>query len=138
MRVVLDTNVVMDWLHFRDPTARPLAAAVAAGTVTCLADAATLAELARVVTYPEFALTADAQAQLLAKYRQRVALVPDGTAPRLPRCRDTDDQKFLELAARGHADLLISKDKALLHLKGRQGLAFRILPPAEAGTLLNQ
>lgn len=138
MRLVLDTNVVMDWLHFRDPATHALGAAIAAGTVTCLADAATLDELARVVTYPEFGLAADAQAQLLADYRRCVTLLSAGEAPRLPRCKDPDDQKFLELAARSNADLLISKDKALLRLKGRQGLAFRILSPAETGTLFGQ
>lgn len=138
MRVVLDTNVVMDWLHFRDAAARPLAAAIAAGTVTCLADAATLEELARVVAYPEFGLDMEARARLLRHYRKQVALVADGEAPRLPRCKDADDQKFLELAARGGADLLVSKDMALLGLKGRQGLSFRIVSPAGAGALLAQ
>lgn len=34
----------------------------------------------------------------------------------LPRCRDADDQKFLILAARCRADLLLTRDKLLLRL----------------------
>lgn len=137
MRLVLDTNVVMDLLHFRDAAVQSVADALAAGNVTCLADATTLDELERVVGYPEFHLAADAQAALLARYRALVTVMPPGEAPRLPRCQDPDDQKFLELAARAGADLLVSKDKALLHLKGRQGLAFQIAPPAVAGDFLS-
>ena len=61
---------------------------------------------------------------------------PAGEAPALPRCRDRDDQKFLELAARAQADVLVSKDKALLKLRGRTRLPFRILTPAAACALL--
>lgn len=137
MRLVLDTNVVMDWLHFGDPAVQPLAATITAGSVTCLADATTLDELQRVVGYPEFRLDVGAQEALLTRYRELVTVQPAGESPRLPRCKDPDDQKFLELAARVGADLLVSKDKALLHLKGRQGLAFQILTPAAAGEILS-
>lgn len=37
----------------------------------------------------------------------------------LPRCRDVDDQKFLETARDSGASLLITKDKALLRLAAR-------------------
>ncbi len=49
----------------------------------------------------------------------------------LPRCSDVDDQKFLELARDARADVLISKDKALLKLarKTMQAGLFNILPP---------
>lgn len=137
MRLVLDTNVVMDLLHFRDAAAQSLATAIADGTVTCLADEATLAELARVVGYPEFQLASEAQAAFLAAYRGLIEKQATTVPPRLPRCKDPDDQKFLELAARAGADLLISKDKALLRLKGRQGLAFQIVSPAAAGAILS-
>lgn len=137
MRLVLDTNVVMDLLHFRDATAQAIAEAIAAGSACCLADEATLEELARVVGYPEFGLDAATRTALLNRYRAMVAVAPLADPPHLPRCKDPDDQKFLELAARTGADLLVSKDKALLHLKGRQGLAFRILAPAAAGELLS-
>ena len=53
------------------------------------------------------------------------------------RCADRDDQMFLELAARCDANLLVTKDKALLRLRGRTKLGFRILKPAAASALLS-
>jgi len=44
-------------------------------------------------------------------------------------CRDSDDDKFLECAARAHADLLISGDKDLLALEVYKKT--RILSPAQ-------
>lgn len=136
MRLILDTNVVLDLLHYQDKAVQPIAAALAAGRITCLADETTLDELSRVLTYPAFSLTPENAGELLDRYRQQVETIPPGPVPRLPCCKDPDDQKFLELAVRGAADLLVSKDKALLHLKGRQGLPFRICTPAVAGELL--
>jgi predicted nucleic acid-binding protein len=75
-------------------------------------------------------------AERYARYSQLIQLVPPGEAPKLPRCKDRDDQKFLELAARCEANLLVSKDKALLRLRGRTTLGFKILKPAEASALL--
>lgn len=138
MRLVLDTNVVLDLLLFADPSVRPIAAACSSGWACCLADAATLDEWQRVVGYKDFGL-APAQVRALGtRYREQVLLVgpPTEPLPPLPRCRDRDDQKFLELAARAGADLLVTKDKALLRLKGRQGLGFSIADPVAAGTLL--
>lgn len=136
LRLVLDTNVVLDLLHYGDRDVQPIAAALAEGRIECLADASTLDELQRVVGYPEFALCPERGQALLARYRQGVTLIAQAPPPRLPRCKDPDDQKFLELAARSGADLLVSKDNALLRLKGRQGLAFRIVLPALAGEIL--
>lgn len=50
----------------------------------------------------------------------------------LPRCRDRDDQKFLELAYQAGAVALLTRDDELLRLARRakrDGL-FTILPPA--------
>lgn len=47
----------------------------------------------------------------------------------LPHCRDTDDQKFLALAAHAQADALVSGDAGLLTLK--DACPFPIITPAE-------
>jgi putative PIN family toxin of toxin-antitoxin system len=130
--LVIDTNVVLDLFHFADPAALPLLDALEAGRIRCLADGAALDELARVVAYPEFGLSAAAGRALVERYRRLAVPVEPGEVPQLPRCRDRDDQKFLELAFRSGADLLVSKDKALLKLKGRTKLPFRIVKPTEA------
>ena len=136
LRLVLDTNVVLDLFHWADVAAEPIRAALEAGRIECLADERTLAELRRVLTYPQLGLTAATSAAHYARYAALARRVPAGEAPQLPRCQDRDDQKFLELAARADADMLVSKDKALLRLRGRTRLAFRILSPAAAAVEL--
>lgn len=132
LRLVIDTNVVLDLFHFTDPVAAQLLAARQSGRAEFLSDAAALGELARVVGYPEFGLSATAGEALVERYRRQIIEIEPGEVPKLPKCRDKDDQKFLELAFRSQADLLVSKDKALLKLKGRTNLPFRIVKPAEA------
>jgi putative PIN family toxin of toxin-antitoxin system len=47
---------------------------------------------------------------------------------RIAACRDPTDDKFLELAVNGHADLIISGDADLLALNPFRGIP--IVPPA--------
>lgn len=131
--LVLDTNVVLDLLHFDDPVTRPLLAALAAGRVRCVASHATLDELERVLAYPEFAIDVAGQAALLDAYR-RLCGTPDrqDVGAALPRCSDPDDQKFLELAAASGAAALVTKDRALLKLGRRCARRFAVMTPADA------
>jgi len=131
-RIVLDTNIVLDLLHFTQNDAQALLPLLEAGHFIALADTSTLDELARVVTYPQFGMDAAAGAALLARYRSMIEEIAAGESPPLPRCKDRDDQKFLELAARGGAEALISKDNALLKLRRRKTLGFAIHAPADA------
>ena len=119
VRAVLDTNILMDMLHFHDGRAVRLQAAIDAGRVRCFSDAACLAELERVAAYPEFGLSPAARNDLIAACRGMLEICEDAAAAaedRLPRCRDADDQKFLELAARCRADVLVTRDRQLLRL----------------------
>jgi predicted nucleic acid-binding protein len=135
MRLVLDTNVWLDWLVFGDAEVAPLRAAVEQGRARVFIDAACEAELARVLAYRlgRLRLDAAAQAACLAECR-RIAGRGERPARRdgsLPACRDPDDQKFLELARDCGADLLLTKDRALLELGRRT--PFRILTPRAWG-----
>ena len=47
---------------------------------------------------------------------------------RIAACRDPSDDKFLELAVNGHADLIVSGDADLLALNPFRGVP--IVPPA--------
>lgn len=128
MRVVLDTNVWLDLLVFDDPAVRALRSA----SLEIVIDAACAAELERVLAYPlgKWSLPPQRRAACLEACRRMAHWVePDGVAPPLPRCEDADDQKFVELAAATGADALVTKDKALLKLRGR--VPFRIARPAE-------
>lgn len=136
LRFVLDTNVVLDLFHWANTDAVPIMAALESGRIACFADERTLDELQRVLTYPQLKMTPDMMVERYARYSGLIQLVPAGEAPPLPRCKDRDDQKFLELAARCQANYLVSKDKALLRLRGRTTLGFQILKPAAASALL--
>ncbi len=132
-RLVLDTNVVLDCLHFRDATALPLWQALSSGRCLCLADEYALAELWRVLAYPEFRLDAAIQEAIWEQYHHTAqGFEVRGFCRRLPRCRDPDDQPFVILAAAAGAGLLVSKDRALLEMNRRGGLGFAIVTPAEA------
>jgi len=138
LRIVLDTNVVLDLFHWANVDAVPIMAALEAGRIECLVDERTLDELRRVLTYPQLKLTPEMIAERYVRYSTLVTIIPAGEAAPLPRCKDRDDQKFLELAERSGADLLVSKDKALLKLRGRTKLAFRIMRPKDASLLLDE
>ena len=130
--LVLDTNVVLDLLHFDDPATRFLLRALESGRARCGVTDATFGEWQRVLGYPEFALNATQQATLAARYRELSTLIAMDTAVTgLPRCSDPDDQKFIELAASG-AQALISKDRAVLKLRRRCAPLFQVMTPAEA------
>ena len=79
-----------------------------------------------------------ARADLLHRYRQHLTVNPIpptmSELPPLPKCRDRDDQMFLELAQYAKADLLISRDNLVLKLaRARQRpCPFAILPPDTA------
>lgn len=119
-RAVLDTNVVLDLFVWENPDAAPLRAAVLGRTLTCLADDAILAELERVLGYPQLGLDASAQARIHATYAALVECPPARPCfVVVPPCSDRDDQKFIDLAVSQQADLLFSRDKALLRLARR-------------------
>ena len=136
VRVVFDTNVLLSLFVFKDSRFAPLRGEVTAGRWIALTSAPCLAEYRRVLGYPLFALDAARQEAAYAAYLalvQAIDAVPQ-PALALPRCRDRDDQKFLELARDGGAHWLVTADKLLLRLRRgrRMDNLFRILTPDEA------
>jgi putative PIN family toxin of toxin-antitoxin system len=137
-RAVLDSNVWIDILVFDDPATRPIRAALEARTLHALIDSRCLHELTRVLDYPQFvrfAIDKNAALETVARLSQMVTpntSLADANTPPLPKCRDRDDQKFLELAHAAKADWLVSKDRALLKLARRtaRDFGFRIGQPA--------
>jgi putative PIN family toxin of toxin-antitoxin system len=135
-RIVLDTNVCLDLLVFRDPACMPLHDALQRGAVHAMTRPDCREEWRRVLHYPGLPVDAAARPRLIAAFdalshmapaRQALAAVP------LPRCADPDDQKFLELALGTGARWLLSKDKALLKLanRARRVCGFAILQVQE-------
>lgn len=128
VRLVLDTNVVIDWLVFDDPFMAPLRDGVPAGRVQVLTHPPAIEELERVLGYKSLKLDAHRQASILQRYRAQttMAALPESfslknllTPGGFPRCRDRDDQPFLALAFHTKCDALVSRDDAVYGLKGR-------------------
>lgn len=123
MKLVLDTNVVIDWLVFADPYMSPLRSAVNAGHIEVITHAPALEELRRVLGYPALKLPHVRQMEVLGQYGARTRLVslPEHStlSTAFPRCKDPDDNHFLALAFDAQADALVSRDKALLKLRRR-------------------
>jgi uncharacterized protein len=134
LKLVLDTNVWLDWLLFDDPSVAALKAAVAEGRAEIFIDAAGEAELARVLAYDlgKRSIDAEKQAACLAEclcIAKPLEEVRGFDKAALPRCADPDDQVFLEAAAAARADYLVTKDRELLKL-GRRKLPFQVVSPS--------
>ena len=144
LRLVLDTNVWLDWLVFQDPGVAALKTAVTGGRAQIFIDPACAQELERALTYQlqKKLLDAGAQAACLAECR-RITCKNEGGRMKdektpLPTCRDPHDQKFLELARDCGADFLVTKDNALLELARRKvrPAPFRIVTPRQLAEAL--
>jgi uncharacterized protein len=113
---VLDTHIWLEWLLWESPRVAPLRLAHAAGALLLLHSAPTQEEWRRVLGYTQFMLTPERIDALVGAHRVLSHCVPElsaGAALALPKCRDLDDQKFLELCVAGGAELLLTRDKKL-------------------------
>jgi predicted nucleic acid-binding protein len=137
VRLVLDTNVVIDWLVFDDPFLASFREQVRSRSIQVISHAPALEELRRVLGYPALKLDTQRQAAVLDRYvalasffgahasseGDASAAAGDGSLaelpPGFPRCRDSDDDPFLQLAWRARVDALVSRDKAVLKLARR-------------------
>jgi len=147
IRLVLDTNIVLDWLVFDNAFMSPLRYGVRSGRVMVLTHQPAIDELQRVLGYSVLKLNDARQAELLAEYLVSAtpALMPTEFSldhlmlpPGFPRCRDRDDQHFLALAYHAKADALVSRDKAVLKLTKRTGkFGLNILDVPQLVTLLS-
>lgn len=136
-RIVLDTNVCLDLFLFHDRHCDALAAALDRGLVRAVTDEPCRNEWLRVLEYPSVPVRPDQRAGLRARFDEVVETLvglpaADTLAP-LPRCRDPDDQKFMELALACGAPWLLSKDRHLYKLNRRTRKAglFEILQPPQ-------
>lgn len=117
--IVVDTQVVMDWLVFNDPRVQPLAAALASGGLRWLVAPAMRNEIRHVLGRGVAARYAPDLALIDAQFDAHAHAVEAAEpSPRLV-CRDPDDQKFIDLALARGARWLVSRDKALLSLAKR-------------------
>ncbi len=129
-RIVLDTNVSLALHLYADPACAGLRLMLASHQA--VANAATRDEWLRVLREGRFPFDQDQRAAAGAAFdRCTLLLEPTPRALPLPRCRDRDDQKFLELARDASAVMLVTRDRELLRLarRTRRDAGFDVLTP---------
>ena len=138
--LVLDTNTVLALWMFRDPALDALRNWIEAGNCRLYSREDALEELRRVLGYRQFGLDEEEQARLHAGYCGRLTRWADPPLldceqriSCLPLCRDSDDQKFLDIARLSDATTLLTRDKSLLQLARHQSVRshFLILRPED-------
>ena len=117
--IVIDTNIVLDLFVFDDPGARHLHKSLLTRALQWLATAPMRDELADVLERSLIAqrlqLRGTVAADVLDQFDQHSRLLPQPCMSDL-RCRDPDDQMFIDLAL-AHRAMLLSKDRQVLRLR---------------------
>jgi putative PIN family toxin of toxin-antitoxin system len=120
MRVVVDTNVFVS-AALKDSSVPAIALHLVAQHHVLLKSSATEGQLFAVLGRPYLAALISPSA--LEWFRQVLARAEAVTiAGRIVACRDPTDDKFLELAVSGNADLVVTGDADLLALDPFQGI----------------
>jgi uncharacterized protein len=126
-RLVVDTNALVSRLLLPDSvSARAVRKAVDEGRL--LVSGGTMEELARVLGRAKFDpyVSIEDRQEFIRRLGRIAEMVPIVQTVRA--CRDPGDDKFLEVAVNGRADLIITGDRDLLVLNPFMGIA--ILSPA--------
>ena len=115
-RIVVDTNVLLSGIFFEKGNEAQVLQLVLEDRVGLLASLETLEELRETLTRPKFHLS---PSQSLAIFqvmlgKSRVILKINEAEV---RCRDRNDQKFLDCAHAGRADYLVTGDPDLPDLR---------------------
>jgi predicted nucleic acid-binding protein len=131
---VIDTNVILDWFVFRDPTCAALAEAIESGQLRWMASRWMRGELEHVVGRGLGGRWPVDWPTLAARWDRWVVEAPQPDAmPHANRLRCTDplDQPFIDLAVTVGARWLVSRDRAVLKLARRaHPLGLHILSPS--------
>lgn len=118
--VILDTNILLDIFVFDDQRAHPLRAALINQEFDAPVTQDTLDELADVISRPQFSLDKIQQVDILLQWQNWSRLVESSDLQVAPwKCKDRDDQVFINLAYSYKPSTLISKDKLVLKLAKR-------------------
>ena len=130
MRAVVDTNVLVRALIKPHGTVGPVLLRLRHGEYTLLYAGSLLEELVDVLNRPrireKYQLTdLDIQTVVSLILLRGEVVVPE---ERITACRDPKDDKFLEVAVAGKADVIVSGDQDLLVLHPFAGIP--IVPPA--------
>lgn len=133
LRLVLDTNAVLDALLFADPRIAAAIAVLAGRQAQWFATPPMRDELAHVLTRPALVRYKPDCERILTTFDEQARMITDAVvgSPRLT-CRDPDDQAFIDLAFQLRPATLLTHDRDLLVL-ARRAAAFgvAVLRPAQ-------
>lgn len=117
---ILDTNIWLDWLVFQNDTLDEIKAVHASGGFNIIYTAEMIEEFADVIGRPQFKLSLEQQAAALVRLANLAQLIETQPTPlNSIRCKDKDDQVFIDTALAYQVDWLLSKDNHLLSLRNR-------------------
>ena len=132
-KLVLDTNVWLDWLVFGDPATQWLEQAARADQFEWLATAHTRDEFLSVLARAAIVkrLPQPRQRQEVAWRFASMLTLSRPPSRSMLTCTDPDDQVFIDLALTHQVQALVTRDKALLALAKRAGKRYgvRIVTP---------
>jgi putative PIN family toxin of toxin-antitoxin system len=116
--LVLDTNVILDLLVFKDPSTEPIRLLLDAKLVDAVRTPASMEELMDVIGRPVFKLSREDQETILKSWERSSRLLDNAVITQAPfSCRDLDDQVFINMAYSLRPALLLSKDLRVLELQ---------------------
>jgi uncharacterized protein len=132
MRVVLDTNVLVRAILRPRGSGRLILSALCHGDYTLLYSQDLLDELVDVLNRPRIRLKYGLSGTDIATVIRLILLRGERVVPaQIAACRDPEDDRFLEAAVGGKADVLVSEDGDLLALH-----PFDTIPIVSSGAFL--
>lgn len=119
MRIVVDTNTLVSGFGWGGPPGQ-VVDRVLSGQATLVTSPVLLAELARVLAYPKLTAIFDDPAALVGAVAEAADTV--NPAEHVTVLADEPDNRVLEAAAAGRADLIVTGDKAMRELGSFRGI----------------
>ena len=121
---VLDTNIWLDILLFNDPSVKKLSNLIFKKEILVLSCKQCDDEFSRVLKYKNLGIEKEKQNYMLRTYKEfvkNIDFVETLNSSNIPKCHDSDDQKFVNLSCINHVDWLLTKDKQILKMKKKLG-----------------
>jgi putative PIN family toxin of toxin-antitoxin system len=133
MRVVVDTNVLVRAVISPRGSYRSVLLGMRNGDYTLLYSQALLDELVDVLNRPRIRQKYGLTDQDITTVVRLILMRGEAVLciMKIAACRDSKDDKFLEVAVNGRADVVVSEDKDLLTLHPFDGI-----PIVDSGTFL--
>lgn len=131
MRAVVDTNILVRGLIKPQGTVGPILLRLRHGDYTILYAQSLLEELVDVLNRPRIRRKYQLTDEDIQTIVSLILLRGEAVTPeqRITACRDPKDNKFLEVAVAGKADVIVSGDEDLLVLNPFSGIP--IVTPAD-------